>query len=122
MRTSICIKSRELPGECLDALLKPRKVGLDLRPQQSLHAVVGELRPQFANRASGIAEETGERRADACLRPRPFEDDAVEDFDLIEMVALGFKELPPLVDGGFHNGVVIRANGISGRFCLKRYW
>ena len=86
---------------------KPRKVGLDLRPQQGLHAVVGELRLQFANRAGGIAEEAGECRADARLRPRPFENDAVEDFDLVEMVALRFKELPPLLDGGFYNGVVI---------------
>ena len=62
---------------------------------------------QFADRAGGIAEEAGECRADAGLRPRAFEHDAVEDFDLIEMVALRFKELPPLVDGGFHNGIVV---------------
>ena len=35
----------KLPGERLDALLQSRKVGFNLRPQQSLHAVVGELRP-----------------------------------------------------------------------------
>jgi len=38
-------KVRELSGERLDALLKPREVGFDLRPQQSLHVVIGELRP-----------------------------------------------------------------------------
>ena len=54
-----------------------------------------------------IAEELGEGRADAALRARAFEDDGVEDFDLIEMVALGLEELPPLVDGGLYNRVVI---------------
>jgi hypothetical protein len=101
----------KLPGERLDTLLKSRKVGLYLRPQQSLHAVVGELRPQLANRASGVFEKAGECHAYARLRSRPFENDAVEDFDLVEMVALRFKELPPLLNGGFHNGVVIRREG-----------
>ena len=56
---------------------------------------------------AGSLKETGECHAYARLRPRSFEHDAVEDFDLVEMVALGFKELPPLLDGGFHNWVVI---------------
>jgi hypothetical protein len=102
-------KVPELPGERLDSLLKSRKIGLYLRPQQGLHIVVSELRPQFANRPGGIAKETRERCANAGLRPRSFKDDAVEDFDLIEMVPLGFKELSPLVNGGFHYGVLIRS-------------
>ena len=98
---------RELPRECLHALFEPRKIALDLRAQQRLHAVVGELRLQFVNGAGRIAEEPRERRADAGLRPRAFEQDAVEDFDLIKLVALRFKELPPLVDGRFHDRVVV---------------
>jgi hypothetical protein len=102
-------KVRELPGERLDALLKSRKIGLYLSPQQGLHIVVRELRPKFANRPSGIAKETRKRRANAGLRPRSFKDDAVENFDLVKVVPLGFKELSPLVNGGFHNGVLIRS-------------
>ena len=63
------------------------------------------------NRASRVLEEAGERRAHASLRPRPFEYDAVEDFDLIEMVALGLKELPPLLDCGLHDWIVIVCKG-----------
>jgi hypothetical protein len=112
-------KVRELSPERLDTLLKSREVGFDLRPQQGLHVVIGELRPQFTNRPSGIAEEAGERRAYAGLRPRSFKDDAVEDFYLIEMVALGFKEPAPLVDGGFHNGVLIRSEWNLGPVALE---
>ncbi len=97
----------ELASECLNALVEPLKIALDLRPQQRLHAVVGELRFEFADGARWIAEEAGEGRADAGLRPRAFEQDAVEDFDLIEMVALRLEELPPLVDSGLHDRVVI---------------
>ena len=97
----------KLPDECLDSLLEPRKVALDLRAQQGLHAAVGELRFQFVDGSGWIAEETGQRRSHAGLRPCAFEQNAVEDFDLIEMVALGLKELPPLVDGRFHDGIVI---------------
>jgi type IV secretory pathway VirB3-like protein len=57
------------------------------------------------------------RSSTARLRGR-----CIEDFDLIEMVALRLKELPPLVDGGFYDGSSYLANGISGRFDLKRYW
>ena len=67
---------------------------------------------EFANRARWIAQEASERRADAGLRPGAFEQDAVEDFNLIKMVPLRFKELPPLVDRRFHNRVVI---------CCERY-
>jgi hypothetical protein len=38
---------------------------------------------------------------------RAFEQNAVEDLDLTKMVALGFKELAPLLDGRCHNWVVI---------------
>ncbi len=70
-----------------------------------------ELRLQLANRASGIAKEPSERRAHAGLRSRSFEQDAVEDLDLIKMVALRLKELPPLLDGRFHNRVVVLREG-----------
>src|SRR5216684_2952788 len=46
-------------------------------------------------------------RANAGLRSGAFKQDAVEDLNLIKMVALGFKELPALVDSCFHNRVVI---------------
>ena len=35
---------RKLPSECLHVLVEPLKIALDMRPQQRLHAVVGELR------------------------------------------------------------------------------
>jgi hypothetical protein len=121
IQTSICMKSPSCRVNAWTRWSSRRKDRLDLRPQQRLHAVVGELRLEFANRAGRIAEEAGERGSDAGLRPRAFEHDAVEDLNLIEMVALGLEELPPLVDGCFYNRVVIVANGISGRFDLKRY-
>jgi hypothetical protein len=45
----------ELPSECLYVLVEPLKIALDMRPQQLLHAVVGELRLEFRNRALWIA-------------------------------------------------------------------
>jgi len=45
----------ELSRECVDALVEPLKIALDMRPQQLLHAVVGELRLQLGNRALWIA-------------------------------------------------------------------
>jgi hypothetical protein len=72
-----------------------RQVLLDLRPQERFHAAAGELRLQFADGAGGIMEESSESRAHAGLRPRSLKRDAVEDLDLIELVALCFKELPP---------------------------
>src|ERR1019366_4054027 len=78
-----------------------------MRAKQRLHAVAGELRLQLANRASGIAEKASERRAHAGLRSRSFEQDAVENLHLIKAVALRLKELSPLLDGRFHNRVVV---------------
>ena len=45
----------ELPSECLHVLVKPLKIAFDMRPQQLLHAVIGELRFEFGNGALGIA-------------------------------------------------------------------
>ena len=98
---------RELPSECLHALVEPRNIALDLAAQQRLHAVVRELRLQFADGPGRIAKEPAECRAHAGLRPRAFEQNAVEDLDLIKMVALRLKELAPLLDGRCHNRVVI---------------
>ena len=113
----------ELAGERLHALLKPRQVGFDLRPQQRLHAVVGELRLQFANRAGGIAEEAGERGADAGLRPRAFEHECSRRFRpdrdgralLQRTAAAGRWRLP---QPGRRSG---RTESPAGS-CLKRYW
>src|SRR5271166_645093 len=53
----------ELPSECLHVLVEPLQIALDMRPQQLLHAVVGELRFEFGNRALWIAQEASEGRA-----------------------------------------------------------
>jgi len=45
----------ELPSECLHVLVEPLKIALDMRPQQLLPAVVGELRFEFGNGALWIA-------------------------------------------------------------------
>jgi hypothetical protein len=66
-----------------------------------------ELGPEFAERAGRVAKELGECRTDAALRARPFKDDGIEDFDLIELVAFALEELPPLFDGGFNDRVVV---------------
>ena len=63
---------------------------------------------EFGNRALWIAQEASQRRTHAGLRAGAFEQDAVEDFNLIKMVALGFKELSPLIDRCLHDRVVIR--------------
>ncbi len=83
-----------------------------MRTQQRFHAVVCELRSEFTNCARRISEEARDRCRHAALRSAAFDEDAVEDFDLIEMLTLGFKELPPLVNSCFDNGVVI---------CCERY-
>src|SRR5271157_3048151 len=45
---------RKLTSECLHLLVEPLKIALDMRPQQLLHAVVGELRFEFSNGALWI--------------------------------------------------------------------
>ena len=52
-------------GRCLHVLVEPLKIALDMRPQQLLHAVVGELRLQLGNRTSGSPN----RRASAVPTP-----------------------------------------------------
>jgi hypothetical protein len=74
--------------ECLHLLVKSSQLILDLGTQQDLHAVVCELGPEFAQCSGRIAKELGECRTDAALRARPFKDDCIEDFNLIELVAL----------------------------------
>ena len=101
----------ELPDECLYSLFQPRQVLLDLRPQERFHAAAGELSLQFADGAGGIMEEPGEGRAHAGLRPRSFKEDAIEDLDLVEVVALRFKELASLVDGRSNNRIVVVGEG-----------
>src|SRR5580704_2616601 len=76
--------------------------------QEGLYAVIGELCSELLNSTRGIAQEASEGRAHAGLRPGAFEQDAVEDFNLIKVVTLCFKEPLPLVDRCVHNGVVIR--------------
>src|ERR1039458_197488 len=84
---------RELPNECLHVLVEPLKIPLDMRTQERLHTVVSELRFQFGNRALWIAQEAGECRAYTGLRSGAFEQDAVENFDLIKMVTIGVNTL-----------------------------
>src|SRR5260370_36831602 len=72
------------------------------------------MRLQLANRASGVSEKASERRAHAGLRSRSFEQDAVENLHLIKMVAFCFKELPSLLDGRFHNRVVVSGERYVG--------
>jgi hypothetical protein len=62
----------ELPSECLYLLVEPLEIVLDMRPQQLLHTVVGELRFQLGNRAFWITQEPRQRRAHAGLRPGAF--------------------------------------------------
>ena len=97
----------ELPGECLHALVEPGEVGLNLRPQQRLHAVVGELGAEFANGSGRIVEEASDGRADALLRPCSFQQHDIEDLDLIEAVAFRLEEAAALVDSGFDNWIVV---------------
>src|SRR5487761_1304092 len=97
----------KLAGESLDALFQPRKVMFNLRAQQSFHAAVGKLRSQLANGSGGIMEHPGQRSAYPSFGSRTFEHGAVEDFNLIKMVALRLEELPSLVVGRFHNRIVI---------------
>src|ERR1700677_2121615 len=105
---------RELPSECLHALVKADNITLDLTAQQSFHVVVRELGLQFADGPGGIAKELPERGAHSGLRPCAFEQNAVEDLDLIKMIALRFKELAPLLDDRCHNRVVIFCEGYVG--------
>ena len=88
---------RELPDECLHALIEAPTVVFDMRAQQRLHAVAGELRLQFSNRARGVPKQASERRAHSGFRPSAFEQNAIEDFHLIKTVALRLKELSPLL-------------------------
>ena len=57
-------------------------------------------------------KHASKRRADSGFGTGPFEQDAIEDFDLIEAVALRLEKLPALIDGCLDNGIVI---------CGKRY-
>ncbi len=88
-------------------LVEPLKIALDMRPQQLLHTVASELSFEFGNRTLWIAQQATQGRPDSDLRPGTFEQDAVEDFNLIKMVALAFEELSPLIDRCLHDRVVI---------------
>jgi hypothetical protein len=103
---------RKLPSECLHVLVEPRRSrSICERNNVFMLSLVNcDFSSPIA--PAGSRKRRAKRRADAGLRPGAFEQDAVEDFNLIEMVALRFKELPPLVDGRFHNRVVI---------CCERY-
>jgi hypothetical protein len=103
-----------LAGECLDVLIEPSNLVLDMSAQEGLYAVIGELRSELLNSTRGIAQEASEGPAHAGLRPGAFEQDAVEDFNLIKMVPPCCKELPPLVDSCFHNRIVIRRERYVG--------
>ncbi|MGA7522595.1 MAG: hypothetical protein WBW84_08930 [Acidobacteriaceae bacterium] len=92
-------------------LFKARKIVLDLRAQQRLHSVVGELRLQLVHGASGIAEELSKCRSHSGLRPRSFKQNAVENLDLKEPVGFLLEESPPLVHGCLHNWIVIAGEG-----------
>src|SRR5260370_28213613 len=52
-------------------------------------------------------EEPPDGCCDPCFRPGTFQQDAITEVDLIQAIALRLKELPPLVDGGLHNGIVV---------------
>ena len=67
-------------------------------------------------------EKSSECRAYTCLRARTFEQDAIEDFNLVEMVTFGFEELPALVNGCVYDRSSYLAKGMSGRFDLNKYW
>src|SRR5208283_1048174 len=110
---------RKLPIECLHALVESRNIVFDVRAQQSFHVVVRELRFEFPKNSGRIAKELAERRTHTGLRPRAFEQNAIEDFDLIKMVALRLKELPPLFNRSFHNRVVISREGYVGPVRLE---
>jgi hypothetical protein len=104
----------ELPDERLHPLFELCQIMLDLRAEQRLHAVVGELHSQLTDCAGRIAEKAGQSRADAGLRPRAFKDDAIENLDLIQMVALRLEELAALLDGRLHNWIVIAGERYLG--------
>ena len=56
-------------------------------------------------------EESSERRTYSCLRTRTFEQHAIEDFNLIEVVTFGFKELPALIDRCVYDRIVVFGEG-----------
>jgi hypothetical protein len=93
----------ELPRECLDALVEPCEVAsICVRSSVFMLLLVNCVFNSFiAPAGSRNRRASG---ADAGLRPRAFEHDAIEDLDLIEPVALGLEELPPLVDGRLTTG------------------
>src|ERR1035441_10486621 len=74
----------ELPRECLDALFKRRNIAFNLRPQELLHAAVGELRLEFIDRSGRITEQAGKCGFHASLRTHTFENDAIENLNLID--------------------------------------
>ena len=110
----------ELSRECLDALLKMGNVSFDLRPEQRFHAAAGKLRLQLIHCPGRVPQQACKCRCDARLRPCAFEDDAIEYLNLIEPVALGLKELPPLVDGRFDDWVVVVCEGDLGPVLLEQ--
>jgi len=48
------MKSASCRAKAWTCLVEPLKIAFDMRPQQLLHAVVGELRLQLGNRAFWI--------------------------------------------------------------------
>src|SRR5229473_339971 len=64
---------------------------------------------------SSSTAPAGSRKIRAIAAPTPaFDQNAVEDFNLIKMVAFCFKELSPLFDRCCHNRIVIFCEGYIG--------
>ena len=101
----------ELPGKCLNALVEPCEVALNLSPKKRLHAVIRELSPELADGSSRIGEEATDRAADTPLRPCTFEQHHIEDLNLIETVMLRCEEAAALIDCGFDHRIVIAGKG-----------
>jgi hypothetical protein len=101
----------ELTGECLDALVEPRKITLNLNPKKGLHAVVGELGSEFTDGSGRIREEAAECSADALLRSGAFEQHCIEDFDLIKAVAFRSEKAAALIHSGLDHWIVIAGKG-----------
>jgi hypothetical protein len=104
----------ELASECLDVLIEPSNIVLDMGAQQRLSCC--RWRTALVVRQQRQPDRARGERAPFSrhLRPVALKQNAIEDFNLIKMVALCCKELPPLVDSCFHNRIVIRRERYVG--------
>jgi hypothetical protein len=97
---------RELAREVFDALGRLHQIRVDIRAQQTFRCIGAEPRLEVLV-PLWVARHLSRRGKEAGLGPGAFKQDHIENLDLVQPIALGPEELPPLFDGRVDKRIVV---------------